>query len=340
MPNYLGLDAGGTKTFCLVGDDTGAVLGFGRAGTGSYEYDGVEAAAVENKRAVDAALAEAGLTLADISAIGMGVAGADVPEDYAMLERELYTPLFGDIPRAFRNDSMAGLRGGLREPFGIVVACGTGCVCAGRNRNGDETRVGGLGEPFGDMTSGSSLGRDALQAVWRSRDNILPPTLLTELLLERSGCADLDAFFYARYRGELPDSDLEPIAPLLFEAAGKGDSVACDILERHGAYLGMMANGAARRLRMEMDAFKVVMAGSVFKGTALSPVLADAMRTALRRVCPKAETVMPMFEPVVGALLMGMEHELTISEAVYDNLSQQLKEAEARHGVAFQSSTA
>jgi len=34
---YLGLDAGATKTYCLVGDDAGHVLGFARAGTGNYE---------------------------------------------------------------------------------------------------------------------------------------------------------------------------------------------------------------------------------------------------------------------------------------------------------------
>jgi len=340
MPYYLGLDAGGTKTYCLVGDETGAVLGFGRAGTGNYEYDGVEAAAVENRAAVEAALADAKLALSDIDAIGMGVAGADVPEDYEMLEHEVYTPLFGDIPRTFRNDSMAGLRGGLREPHGIVIACGTGCVCAGRNRDGGETRVGGLGSEFGDITSGSSIGRDGLQAVWQSRDDILPPTLLTDLYLARSGCADLGAFFYARYRGELLDSALEPMAPLVFEAAGKGDQVALDILTRHGTYLGMMVNGAARRLGMEREAFKVVMAGSVFKGNAVSPALLDAMSATIHAVCPGAEPVMPMFEPVVGALLMAMERELTITQPVYDNLTKHLKQTEARHGVAFQSSIA
>lgn len=340
MPYYLGLDAGGTKTFCLISDETGAVRGFGRAGTGNYEYDGVEPAARENRKAIEAALADAGLTLADISAIGMGVAGADVPEDYEMLEREVYTPLFDGIPRTFRNDSMAGLRGGLREPFGIVIACGTGCVCAGRNRNGDETRVGGLGERFGDITSGSSIGRDGLQAVWQARDNILPDTLLTGLFLERSGCADIEAFFYARYRDELPDSALEPMAPLVFEAAAQGDTAACNILTRHGNYLGLMVNGAARRLGMERDQFHVVMAGSVFKGNAVTPLLADCMRETIHRVCPGALPVMPMFEPVVGALLMAMERELTITEPVYENLTQHLKQAEARHGVAFQPSIA
>ena len=65
MKYYLGLDAGGTKTFCLVGDAEGHILGFGRGGTGNYEVDGVEPAAVENRRAVEEALANAGLTIKD-----------------------------------------------------------------------------------------------------------------------------------------------------------------------------------------------------------------------------------------------------------------------------------
>ncbi|HRZ84074.1 MAG TPA: BadF/BadG/BcrA/BcrD ATPase family protein, partial [Candidatus Hydrogenedentes bacterium] len=158
MRHYLGLDAGGTKTFCLAGDETGRVLGFGRAATGNYEGFGVDSARTEITKAVNGALETAGLTLKDIAGVGMGVAGADLPDDYVMLDREIFAPLFGEIPRVFRNDSMGGLRGGTRDPFGIVIACGTGCVCAGVNRAGKEGRVGGISEDFGDMVSGSSIG--------------------------------------------------------------------------------------------------------------------------------------------------------------------------------------
>ena len=80
MSFYMGLDAGGTKTFCLAGDDTGKVLGFGRAGAGNYECYGIPAAMEEIRRAVNGALDTAGLTLDQISGIGMGVAGADLPK--------------------------------------------------------------------------------------------------------------------------------------------------------------------------------------------------------------------------------------------------------------------
>ncbi|HNR31702.1 MAG TPA: BadF/BadG/BcrA/BcrD ATPase family protein [Candidatus Hydrogenedentes bacterium] len=331
MPYYLGLDAGGTKTFCLVGDETGRVLGFGRAGAGNYEVRGVEAAAIENRRAVEQALGAASLRLEDVRSVGMGIAGADLPEDYVMLDREIFTPLFGAIPRVFRNDSMAGLRGGLREPYGIVIACGTGCVCAGVNRDGRDARVGGLGEEFGDKVSGSSIGVEGIQAVWRARDGILPPTLLTALFVERSGCADVEELFHKLYRGELSYADLQPMAKIVFDAARLGDAAACDILEWGGRYLGQMVNACARKLGMSEDLFKVAMAGSVFKGD--SPVLADALRTVVHRECPKAEAVMPAFEPVVGALLMGMELDGAVSDTVYERLAGELAEAERRFDV-------
>ncbi len=333
MAYYLGLDAGGTKTFCLVGDDSGRVLGFGKGGAGNYECRGVPAAAEEIKKAIEGALASAGLTLDQVAGIGMGVAGADLPEDYEMLERELFTPLLGALPRVFRNDSMGGLRGGTKDPFGIVIACGTGCVCAGINRAGREARVGGLSEHFGDMVSGSSIGEEGLKAVWRSRDGVTGPTLMTDLFVKRSGCADVEVLFREMYYNRIVYSDLQPMAKLVFDAAYEGDAIACDILEWGGRYLGAMVTAAARHLDMCRDAFDVVMTGSVFKGT--SPVLVDAMSARVHRECPDARLVRALFEPVVGALLLGLELDAPMDEDKYAVLSESLREAEKRFGVPF-----
>ncbi len=333
MSYYLGLDAGGTKTFCLVGDDDGGVLGFGRAGAGNYECFGVPEAAAEIKKAIDGALETAGLKLEQIAGIGMGVAGADLPEDYEMLERELFSPMLGDMPRVFRNDSMGGLRGGTKDPFGIVIACGTGCVCAGVNRQGRETRVGGINEDFGDMVSGSSLGAEGIKAVWRSRDGIIGPTLMTRLFVERSGCADVEELFREMYYNRIGYDDLQPMAKLVFDAAHAGDAVACDILEWGGRYLAEMVNAVARHLDMCRDRFDVVMTGSVFKG--VSPVLQDAMTTRIHRECPDARIVKALFEPVVGALLLGIELHASMTEDKYAVLTKSLDEAAARFGVTF-----
>jgi len=333
MPYYLGIDAGGTKTFCLVGNGRGEAVGFGKAGAGNYEAYGIAPAAEQLNLAVDAALAEAGVARRDLSGIGMGIAGADLPEDYEMLEREIFTPMFGEIPRDFRNDSMGALRGGTKVPHGVVIACGTGCVAAGVNPEGRQVRVGGINEDFGDIVSGSSLGMRGLQAVWQSRDGTLPSTLLTGLFLQRAGYRDVEAFFLAAYRGECKTADLEPMAKLVFEAAREGDAVACDILEWGGRYLGKMVISVARQLDMTQTAFSVVTAGSVFKG--VSPVLRDALQVEVHRQCPFAGLVMPRFEPVVGALLLGIELDSAVTDPIYTALECSLETLGARHGLSF-----
>lgn len=334
----MGLDVGGTKTHCLIADESGQIKGFGKAGTGNYEYHGAEAAAVENFKAVVMALDSAGLSLDAISAIGMGVAGADLPEDFVMLEREIYTPLFGDIPRAFKNDSMAGLRGGTRDATGIVIACGTGAVCAGRNAAGRETRVGGLGPEFGDQCTGTSIGEEGLRTVWRARDGIVPPTLLAAKFVAQSGCGDIEELFIKLYRREITQAHLEPMAKLVFDAAVDGDPAACAILDAGGRYLGAMVNAVARRLDMGQDAFEVVMVGSVFKGA--SPVLVDAMRQAILDVCPRATLAVPLFEPVVGALLMAFEIDGPVTDARYSRLSGSLMDSQLRYQVNFKAGDA
>ncbi len=305
MRYLLGMDVGGTKTHCLVARDDGAIVGFGAAGCGSYEYHGIGPALIENKKAVDAALAAAGITLADVAGVGLGVAGADVPANFVMLEAEIYTPLFGAIPREFKNDSFAALRGGTRDPFGIAVACGTDSVCAGRNRAGVETRVGGFGPEFGNRCSGTLIGREGLQEVWRARDGIVPPTRMTDLFVRRAHCRDVDDLFDGVYTRRVTYESLEPMATVVFEAAVAGDAAACAILDAGGRFLAAMVNAVARRLSMTADAFDVIMAGSVFRGQ--GSVLTDALRADVVSVCPQARCVRPVFEPVVGGLFMAFD---------------------------------
>ena len=336
MPYFLGMDVGGTKTYALAADEGGTILGFGKAGCGSYEYHGIEAAASENQAAVSVALEESKLVLADISAVGLGVAGADLAEDFEMLEREIYTPLFGAIPRRFKNDSMAALRGGTRADYGIVIVCGTGSVCAGRNRSGEESRVGGLGPEFGDRCTGAGIGEEGLRTVWRARDGIEAPTLLTQKFVERSGLAGVDELFRAVYRRTLPAGALEPMAKLVFEAAVEGDGAARTILQEGGAYLAAMINAVAVKLRINGERFDVVMAGSVFKGE--SPELVDALKAGIRDRCPHAACRRPAFDPVVGALLMAFEEAGALSEKVYEGLEASLPLVERRYGIALRAS--
>ncbi len=331
MGYLLGMDVGGTKTHCLVAREDGTVVGFGTAGCGSYEYKGVAPARVENEKAVSGALAAAGITLKDVIGIGLGVAGADLPPNFVMLEEEMYTPMFGGIPREFKNDSFAALRGGTRDPYGIAIACGTDSVCAGRNRAGVDTRAGGFGPEFGNLASGTLIGRHGLEEVWRAREAIVPPTQMTDLFVARSHCKNVDEMFEKFYTRQLDYDILEPMATVVFEAAIAGDAAACDILARSGRFLAAMVSAVARKLDMTRDAFDVVMAGSVFRGR--GTILTDALREDVLAVCPNARCIRPVFEPVVGGLLMAFDAAKIESRPLLPRLEASLSEAQTRFGV-------
>jgi N-acetylglucosamine kinase-like BadF-type ATPase len=254
-----------------------------------------------------------------------------------MLETEIYRPLLGNIPYVLKNDSFAALRGGIRSPAGIVIVCGTGSVCAGRAPDGREDRVGGIGPAFGDACTGNTLSDAALQTVWRARDGIEAPTLLTEAVLERAGVPDADALFDAVYSGRVPRDSLFPLTRELYAAAAEADSAAVRILAEGGTYLAKMVLALAQRLGLEAASFELVTAGGVFRGE--PPVLREAMVEQVHTRYEAACAVFPEFEPVIGALLLGLELEGAISENMYKVLERSLPRVEKRHHIELRRST-
>src|SRR5262249_58701616 len=86
----LGVDGGNTKTIAVVAQRDGTVVGVGRSGLSDIHGaptpgDG----AAEIVRAVEAALAAAGARVSDLDAALFSLAGADWPEDFLYLLREL-----------------------------------------------------------------------------------------------------------------------------------------------------------------------------------------------------------------------------------------------------------
>jgi len=319
---FLGLDAGGTKTHCLVAEGSGRIVGFAKGGCGSYEGAGIAGARETVRDTVHGALESAGVSLEELRAVGLGVAGADLPQDYEMLSREIFDPLLKPVPYVLKNDSFAALRGGTRDNFGVVVNCGTGVIAAGKNRAGDEVRVGGLGPLFGDKTSGSDIAHEGLVAVFRADDDVEQPTILTDMYLEATGAESARDLLVKVYNGVIDPTKL-PGAQLVFRAAAQDDAVAKRILREAGRELARMGCAVIRKLGMCEDTFDVVMAGSVFRGE--SPVLIDEMRSEIRRVAPCARLVMPLFEPVVGALLFAIElGGIAATEEVYANFRKTL----------------
>jgi N-acetylglucosamine kinase-like BadF-type ATPase len=125
------------------------------------------------------------------------------------------------------------------------------------------------------------------------------------------------------YAGQFDRRRLSELAPLVFEAAYRGDEVAQNLVVRVGTEVGITANAIIRRLGLETTDVEVVLGGSVFKGK--GPLLIDTVTQVVHRVTPQAAIVRPEFEPVVGAVFLALESlGAEVGEAVYSNVRASL----------------
>ena len=118
----LGCDGGNTKTIALVAAPSGEILGWGRAGSSDVHDN--PAAIDELRAAVRAACAMAACAPSQVQHAVFGLAGADWPEDYALLSEAMRTLLGGEP--TILNDAVNAIRCGTPDGVGVVVSCGTG----------------------------------------------------------------------------------------------------------------------------------------------------------------------------------------------------------------------
>jgi N-acetylglucosamine kinase-like BadF-type ATPase len=298
---FLGVDVGGTKSHAVISDETGQVIGFGAGGTGNHEMVGFEGFSSVVDSVTRQALVMAGLERRDLTAIGMGIAGLDWPVDEP-LHREELKRLGLDAPIGLVNDAVIGLIAGSRTGWGISVVAGTGSNCRGRDQNGREGRVSGVGHWSGEYGGGGDLVRRAMHSVtkaWASRG---PETLLSQKFVEYVGARDVDDMLEGLSRGRY---DLSGAAVMVvFEAAQAQDMVALNAIRWLGRELGSLAIGVIRQLHFEDVVFDLVLTGSVYKG---SPLVAESVGATVHEVAPHATLVRLTAPPVVGAVMLAME---------------------------------
>lgn len=317
MNYYLGVDAGGSKTHCLLVNEMGETLGRGASGNGNHQTD-PRHAGHNIASACNQALREAGLSVHDITHAYFGLAGADREADYRILRpmiAELNYPSY-----SIACDTMIAMRAGTDRPYGAVIISGTGFNAAARNRAGEELQYGGFGFLFGDgQGSGRDLANFAFRSAVRAWDRRGKPTLLTNLVLKETGFASVPQMLDAVLdEGYTPPLEL---ARLMFEAAEQGDEVATSILVEQGVELGNAAAALIVRLGMEQEEFNVVLGGSILSKVR-TDIMRDAIKRRLRLTAPKATITRITMDPVAGAVLSAMDQVgQEISPQVMQNLS-------------------
>ena len=298
MPYYLGIDGGGTKTTCVVGDDS-HLLASATTGPSNIVRVGQAHARESLLQAVRQACAAAGITPEQVTHTCVGGSGAARPE-LAAIVREFLAEILSS-PIDVVGDMQTALEAAFDTGPGVIVIAGTGSIAYGRDRIGRTARAGGWGFAIGDEGSAHWIGRAAVAAVLRAADQCDEPTpsALAVALFRAWGVTSFPDL--ARAANSVPPPDFAALFPA---AVSSRDDLAAQVLTAAGGELAQIANVVIRRLfSSDNDAsVPVAMTGGVFRHAEL---VRQTFYNELRRLDPRAEVLSAVVDPVEGALRMA-----------------------------------
>jgi N-acetylglucosamine kinase-like BadF-type ATPase len=301
MSLFLAIDAGGTKTRCLLADENQILA---RATTGSVKLMRVgEAEASARLHAMlDEAARTVGVNLKEVAHTCIGIAGVTIEAVREWAQREISKAVGGDLVLA--GDEEIALEGAFRGGPGILIIGGTGSNVMGRAADGAMYGAGGWGPAIGDEGSAFWIGHEGVRAAFWAKDRNVSTTLLTAIG-ERWGAKSIGEI--VEMANARPGPDFPALATVVSRCADEGDELAIAILERAGAELAeqvalvalkMKESGGGRR---KIDA---AYTGSVLEHNAL---VRSAMVAALKKSSPSVKVREGAVDALDGALWKARE---------------------------------
>lgn len=297
MVNVIGIDAGGTKTVGVLADHTGRVLSEARGGGANLQTHGE----LEVEKVLDGILETLDPSRRSVSAVCLGIAGVDRPQDEQVIRGILRRLGYRETARVV-NDAAIALAAGAGERIGIVVLAGTGSIAYGCDRGGRTVRAGGYGFLLADEGSAYWFGHQALRLAVRAADGRGPETLLRPLLFQAMEVHSVQELVPRVYERGLPKHRIAALAGVVQKARDQGDPLAAELIETGARELALAARAVAAQLDFGGQPFPVVVAGGAFKAC---PSMMDPLQRALQ--LPEARLEPLQIEPAMGAVALALD---------------------------------
>lgn len=252
----IGIDGGGSGTRARLAAADGRELAVGTAGASALAL-GIDAAWTAIDRAVDDAFLRAGRARPHEArlALGVGIAGANVPEWLAGFTQR--APAFGAL--VVDSDAWTTLLGAHGGAPGAIVAVGTGIIGMAWHADGTRQTVGGWGFPGGDEGSGAWIGLRAVAHLERVLDGSEAAGALAEALAATCGhdraalTSWLAAATQTRYAGlarsVIAVGARDPVAQALLREAGRHVAALARAVDPEAALPLALCGGLAEPLR-------------------------------------------------------------------------------------------
>jgi N-acetylglucosamine kinase-like BadF-type ATPase len=304
---YLGIDGGGSKTTCAVGDER-SLLATATAGPSNITRVGELRAREALHHAIREACAAAGIAPRQVVRVCIGVAGAG-REEIAGVVRKITAEIFpGEIKVV--GDMEIAMEAAFGAGPGVIIIAGTGSIAYGRNAQGKTARAGGWGFSVSDEGSAHWIGRAAVSSLLRALDethdqeqakNDQAAAEALPLFHELRAAWNLHSLDeFARTANSNPD--FAALFPVILSVAESGDNVARSVLTQAGRELARLAGIVARRLFAENEtsaAVPLAVVGGVFRHSQhVREVFCDGVRQLDPRIVVNGQVV----DPIAGAL--------------------------------------
>jgi glucosamine kinase len=297
---FLGIDAGGTKSEFVLGDET-RELARVRKGTIQRLRTDAHTAEINLQEALRDLTAATGISLQSIERCCIGTSGETVPMVVDWL-REAFDRHLG-VELILVGDVEVALDSAFRGGRGVLVLSGTGSNVAGRAAGGSLITAGGWGPILADQGSGNFLGREGLRRGFLAIDQ-QRPTILLDAVRNHWHLSSLGELI--ERANSNPSPDFSQLAPVVADCAATGDLAAQEVLAQGGSDLALLAGLLIERIRgleansaERFDPPKVAIAGSILAHVA--PVR-QALESCLRERYPEIVFEDTPVDPPSGAL--------------------------------------
>jgi glucosamine kinase len=300
MRYVLGLDGGGTKTECVLMDESRHVVTSSRGGPSNPMRVGFGGALAAVCEAARMAIQNGKISKDAVVSLCAGLAGTAYPESGRKMRLLLEEEFPGKLVRVCTDMELT--LEAIGNGAAIVLIAGTGSAAVGRDAQGRTARVGGHGYLLGDVGSAYHVGQRAVLEALRQFERTGADTPMGRKILSEIGApswGDLQSRIYAA-----PDEVFPRLFPVVLQAAEAGDAMARTLLDDCASALAELIGDLAERLQLQSQEFLLARTGGML---GRSPYFDERLDLYLRKAAPFAQFSALRLTPAEAAAHLALQ---------------------------------
>lgn len=293
--NYIGIDAGGTKTLFVLYSDEGSVIDTLTLESCHFMKVGYPRMGEILREGVLTLLRGTGIAKEDVT-LSFGLAGYGREEAVRRAIEEILAEKFEGYRMLLQNDIETAIAGAFDGEDGIMLISGTGSISFMKHR-GTLKRAGGWGYNLGDEGSAYDLAKKMLNVFTKEDDGRLEKTVLYELIMKKLSLKEpYDLISYLGNTLGNRRDEIAKLATILYEAALQNDKEAIRIYDEAAQELASLVNALAKDIDADVS---LALYGGVFNAEEL--IIGPLRKYLLKNI----SIVDPANPPEYGAYLLA-----------------------------------